>query len=77
MIQLKQSKKVKGARRKARDEVLERLLLRYPTWFEGKTDKEIKYIITAFRLSGNDDDNFPMFCIEYESRIERMNQDVK
>ena len=45
MIQYKQPKKVKGARKKAREEVTERLMLKYPTWFEGKSDKEIKNLI--------------------------------
>ena len=71
MIQYKQPKKVKGARRKARDEVKERLQLIYPTWFEGKSDQEIKELITAFRLSNKSDDEFPTFCIEYEAEMER------
>ena len=69
MIQYKQPKKVKGARKKAREEVAQRLLERYPTWFEGKTIQEINQLITAFRLSCRNDDEFPNFCIEYEAEI--------
>ena len=72
MIQYKQPKKVKGARKKAREEVLERLLLRYPTWFEDKSNQEIKELITAFRLSNRSDDDFPAFCVEYEAKMERL-----
>lgn len=74
MIQYKQPKKIKGSRKKAREEVIERLILRYPTWFEGKTDKEIKDIITAFRLSGRSDDEFPNYCIEYEAEMEKLSK---
>lgn len=74
MIQCKQPKKVKGARKKAREELIERLKLKYPTWFEGKTDKEIRNIVTAFKLSGKEDDEFPNYCIEYEAEIEKMIQ---
>ena len=73
MMQFKQQpKKVKGARKKARQEVIERLQLKYPTWFEGKTDKEIKNLVTAFRLSGKEDDEFQTWCIEYEAELERL-----
>ena len=72
MIQYKQPKKVKGARKKAREEVTERLMLKYPTWFEGKSDKEIKNLITAFRLSGKSEDEFPNYCIEYEAEMEKL-----
>lgn len=72
MIQLQQSKKIKGARKKARKEVFERLYLRYPTWFDGKTEKEIKDLITAFRQSKKDDDDFPSFCVSYEAEQERI-----
>ena len=69
MIGYIQPKKVKGARKKAREEVSERLQLRYPTWFYDKTDKEIKELVNAFRLSGKSDDDFPIFCVEYESKL--------
>lgn len=72
MISLPQSKKIKGARKKARKEVFERLYLRYPTWFEGKTEKEIKDLITAFRISKKSDDDFPAFCVSYEAEQERI-----
>ena len=72
MIQYKQSKKIKGSRKKLREEVYERLLLQYPIWFEDKTDKEINELVTAFRLSGKTDDEFPSFCIEHESKIESL-----
>ena len=77
MIQYKQPKKTKGARKKARQEVLERLLLKYPTWFEGKTDQEIIDLIVAFRRSKKDDDEFPNFCIRYEAEIEEMNKMIR
>ena len=70
MIQYKQPKKIKGARKKAREEVIERLMLRYPTWFEGKSEKEIRDLVNAFRSSGRDDDEFPNFCIGYEAEME-------
>lgn len=74
MIQFKQPKKVKGARKKAREELIERLQLKFPTWFEGKSDKEIRDIVTAFKLSGKDDDEFPNYCIEYEAEMERLSK---
>lgn len=74
MIQYRQPKKTKGARKKARKEVFERLYLRYPTWFEGKTEKEIKDLITAFRQSKKSDDDFPAFCVSYEAEQERLNR---
>lgn len=74
MIQAKQPKKVKGARKKAREEAIERLQLKFPTWFEGKTDKEIGDLVNAFRSSGKEDDEFPMFCIQHEAEIERMSE---
>ncbi len=70
MMSYQPPKKVKGARKKAREEVLERLQMKYPMWFEGKTDKEIKNLITAFRLSGKSDDDFQIFCTEYEAKLE-------
>lgn len=72
MIKYKQPKKIKGARKKAREEVIERLQLKFPTWFEGKTDKEIRNLVTAFRLSGKNDDEFPNYCIEYEAEMEKL-----
>lgn len=69
MIQYKQPKKVKGARKKAREEAIERLQLQYPTWFEGRTDKEIRDLVNAFRLSGRPDEEFPTYCIEYEAAM--------
>lgn len=71
MIQFKQPKKVKGARKKAREEVTERLQSKYPTWFEGKTDNEIKVLISAFRATGMDDDSFPWFCTNFEARLQQ------
>ena len=76
MIQSRQPKKIKNARKKAREELIERLQLKLPTWFEGKTDKEIKALITAFKLTGLDDDNFPTFCIDYEAKMEQLLNDT-
>lgn len=77
MIQARQPKKVKGARKKAREEIIERLQLKFPTWFEGKTDKEIKNLITAFRLSGRSDDEFPNYCLEYEAEMEKLSKSMQ
>lgn len=77
MIQAKQPKKVKGARKKAREEISIRLQLKYPTWFEDRTDKEIKALVSAFKVSGKDDDEFPMFCIEWESKMEKIQKDLE
>ena len=76
MIQYKQSKKVKGSRKKVREEAIERLQLKFPTWFEGKTDKEIRDLVNAFRLSGKSDDEFPNYCIEYEAKMEKLSEIV-
>ena len=76
-MQYKQPKKIKGARKKAREELVERLQLKFPTWFEGKTDKEIKDIVIAFRLSNKEDDEFPSFCIEYEAEIYKIKTAIK
>lgn len=78
MIQPKQPKKVKGARKKIRDEVIERLQLKFPTWFERKTDKEIRDLVNAFKNSGLDDEFFPNFCISYEASIgKNLNNNMK
>lgn len=77
MIQYKQPKKVKGARKKAREEAIERLQLKFPIWFEGKTTKEINDLIAAFRLSGKEDDEFPAYCIEYEAEMEKIKNTLK
>ena len=65
MIQYKQPKKIKGARKKEREKTIERLQLKFPTWFENKSNKEIIDLVNAFRLSGKDDDEFPTYCIQY------------
>ena len=70
MIQLKQPKKIKGKRRKERDEIKERLMSKFPTWFEGRSDIETNNLITAFKHSGKPDEEFPDVCIEYEKRVE-------
>jgi hypothetical protein len=72
MIQPRQPKKVKGARKKSREELLNRLQSKYPTWFEGKTGLEIKRVIAAFKASGKKDEEFPMFCIEFEAKMETL-----
>ena len=66
MIQPKQPKKVKAERRKEREEIKERLIAKFPTWFEGKTNKEINELISVFKHSGRPDEEFPNVCIEYE-----------
>lgn len=71
MIQHKQPKKVKGARKKAREEVIDRLQTKYPTWFEGKTDNQIKVLVGAFKATGMNDDSFPSFCTYYEAKLEQ------
>ena len=76
MIQYKQPKKVKGARKKAREEAIERLQLQYPTWFEGRTDKEIRDLVNAFRLTGRPDEEFPTYCIEYETEMEKIKKEL-
>ena len=72
MFQFKQPKKVKGARKKAREEIIERLQLKYPTWFEGKTEKEITNMISAFKITGMDDEQFPGFCVYYEAKMSQI-----
>lgn len=72
MIYDKQPKKVKGARKKARAEDIERLQIKFPTWFEGKTDREIIKLVSTFRNTGMSDDEFPSYCIFYESMMERI-----
>lgn len=69
MFQYKQPKKIKGTRKKEREEIIERLMLRYPTWFEGKTDKEISNLISAFKATGMTDEQFPGFCTHYEAKM--------
>ena len=66
MIQPKQPKKVKGKRRKEREEIKERLMSKFPTWFEGRSDKEINVLIAMFKHSGKPDEEFPDVCIEHE-----------
>lgn len=76
MIQYKQPKKVKGARKRTRDEAIERLRCKFPTWFENKTEKEIRDVVNAFRHSGKSDDEFPVFCMHYESLLESISKDI-
>lgn len=67
MIQYKQPKKIKNARKKAREELIERLQLKYPTWFDGKSDKEIRELVNSFKATGMTDEEFPTYCIGYEA----------
>ncbi len=71
MIQPKQSRKVKGARKKERDQLVDRLTAKFPTWFDNKSIKEIRTLCMAFKNSGMGDDEFPTFCIEYEMGQDR------
>lgn len=71
MIQYKQPKKIKGSRKKAREEAIERLQLKFPTWFEGKTDREIITLVSSFKSTGMEDDEFPAYCIRYEAEREQ------
>lgn len=77
MIQYKQPKKIKGARKKTRQEIIERLQIKYPTWFEGKSDKEIKQLISFFKVTGMTDEEFPTFCIKYEANLENLGKSVE
>lgn len=71
MIFVNQPKKIKGARKKIRQEIIERLQLQYPMWFENKTEREIINLVNAFRATGMDDEHFQSFCISYESKLEQ------
>lgn len=66
MIQPKQPKKIKGKRKKEREEIKERLMSKFPTWFEGRSDKQINELIAMFKHSGKPDGEFPNVCMEYE-----------
>lgn len=66
MIQPKQPKKIKGKRKKEREEIKERLMSKFPTWFEGRSDKQINELIAMFKHSGKPDEEFPNVCMEYE-----------
>lgn len=67
MIQQRTPKKVKGARKKARLAEIERLKEKFPTWFEGKSEREINRIVSAYRASNpSNDDEFPSFVIKCE-----------
>jgi hypothetical protein len=66
MIQPRTPKKIKGARKKERDVVMDALIARFPTLFECKTQKEIYDIIAKFRKSGRAEGEFPQFLVEYE-----------
>jgi len=71
MLQYKRPKKIKGARKKAREEMIERLSLAYPMYFEGKTEREVILLVGAFKGTGMADDQFPSFCISYEAKMEQ------
>lgn len=66
-MRYKQEKKIKGIRKKIRDEEIERLMLKFPIWFEGKSKTEIRDLVNAFRNSNKSDDEFVSFCISYEN----------
>ena len=72
MLRYYQPKKVKGARKKAREELIERLSLAHPMYFEGKTQREIFQLVAAFKATGMNDDQFPTFCISYEAKMEQL-----
>ena len=66
-----QPKKIKGAHKKERAEVIERLQCKFPTLFEGKTEREIIRLVGSFKATGKHDDEFIPYCIAYEAMIEK------
>ena len=71
MLAYNRPKKVKGARRKAREALIARLQGKFPTWFENKSEKEITKLVSAFKAAGMDEEQFPAFCTSYEARMEQ------
>ena len=71
MIAYNRPKKIKGARKKARAALIERLKTLHPVWFENKTEKEIISVVNAFKVTGMKDEEFPAFCISYEAKTEQ------
>ena len=67
-----QPKKVKGLRKKKRQELIEELRLMHPVWLDNKTDREIIDIINAFKKSSykNNYEQLPSFIISYEASKE-------
>ncbi len=77
MIQPKQPKKIKGKRRKEREEIKERLMSKFPTWFEGRSDKQINELITYFKLTKKPDEEFPEVCVAYESELKFLSEEME
>ena len=71
MLAYNKPKKVKGARKKAREAFIARLYNKFPSCFENKTEKEITKLVSAFKCSGMTEEQFPAFCTSYEAKMEQ------
>jgi hypothetical protein len=71
MLAYNRPKKVKGARKKAREALIARLYNKFPVWFENKTEKEITKLVSAFKATGMYEEQFPAFCTSYEAKMEQ------
>ena len=71
MISYNRPKKIKGARKKAREALIAKLYNKFPMLFENKTEKEITKLVSAFKATGMEEDQFPAFCTSYEAKLEQ------
>jgi phage terminase small subunit len=71
MLAYNRPKKVKGARKKAREALIARLYNKFPTWFENKSEKEIVKLVSTFKATGMDEEQFSAFCTFYEAKLEQ------
>ena len=71
MIAYNTPKKIKGARKKAREALIAKLYNKFPMCFENKSDRETTKLVSAFKATGMNEDQFLAFCISYESKMEQ------
>ena len=71
MLSYNRPKKVKGARKKAREAYIAKLYNKFPMCFENKTEKEVTKLVSAFKSTGMNEDQFPAFCTSYEAKMEQ------
>ena len=71
MLSYNRPKKVKGARKKAREALIARLYNKFPSCFENKSEKEITKLVSVFKGTGINEEQFPAFCTSYEAKMEQ------
>ena len=71
MLSYNRPKKVKGARKKAREALIARLYNKFPSCFENRSEKDAIKLVSAFKGTGMNEDQFPAFCTSYDAKMEQ------